>query len=172
MNDQLKTPNPEVDDFFLEHLNKIYCAKTHLAERLPELADQAVFTDLKYAILETCEDVSKQIVRMEEIYVLLEAQPSLEKCEDLVNFIESGFDAVFQQSGHNLQRDLSILFYMSLIESVETASFTILQMAAVGFSDKQITQLLKENMDESKGDSALFLSITSKYINQTSYVRG
>ena len=47
--------------FFLTYLNKIFCAKTHFAERLPELADQAEFRDLSNAILETLDDIMKQL---------------------------------------------------------------------------------------------------------------
>jgi len=61
-------------------------------------------------------------------------------------------------------RDLSILFYMQNIESVEMASFQVLKMVAVKLKNKQLTQLLTENFDEAKEDRALLLLITKKYL--------
>jgi len=60
--------------FFIDHLNRIYSAKVHLVQRLPEIAGLANFTDLRDAILETTEAVRKQIVRMGEIFEVMESQ--------------------------------------------------------------------------------------------------
>lgn len=155
----------EIMQFFLVHLNKIYCAKLHLAERLPELADQADFGDLEKAIHETRDDIVKQIARIEEIYILLNAEPVINNCDTVIDFVEEGYSAIYEQSFNSKTRDLSILFYMSLIESVEMASFKILQLVSIEFSNMQIKQLLQENFDESKADRELFTQIASKYIN-------
>jgi len=61
-------------------------------------------------------------------------------------------------------QDLSIIFYLQNIESVEMASFQILQMAAVKLHNSHINKLLKENYEEAKSDRVLLLLISSKYI--------
>ncbi|MDO3645257.1 DUF892 family protein [Mucilaginibacter sp. L3T2-6] len=158
--------NPEqLRGFFLAHLNRIRCAKSHLYERLPELEEQADFKDLKQAISETWEAIGRQIARMDEIYVLLEEEPPKAYADELVEFLENGFSAIFQDRATVKLRDLSIIFYLSLIESIELVSFQILHMAAVDFPGKQIRQLLQKNFDESKADRVLFLQITAVYIN-------
>lgn len=63
-------------------------------------------------------------------------------------------------------RDMSIIFYLQNIESVEMASFQVLQMAAVKLKNRQIRQLLKENYDEAKADRTLLLLIAAKYITK------
>ncbi len=154
----------ELREFFLIHLNKIYCAKSHLGERLPEIADQAGYRDLKNAILETLEDVVKQISRIEEIFVMLDSIPSLDGSDFLVNLVEDGFNSIHGYE-NTKKRDLSILFYLMLIESIEISSFKILMIAASEMPDVGVRQLLKENFDESKADKELLLLITSKYMN-------
>ena len=151
--------------FFIDHLSRIYCAKSHLFERLPELADQAHFKDLKHAVLETWENIGKQIARIEEIFTLLDETPSLKDCEELIAFMESGFSDIYHKKGETILRDLSILFYMYVIESVELASFQLLQIAAVKLPDKQIQQLLRENFDESKAVRCLFVELSARFIN-------
>jgi ferritin-like metal-binding protein YciE len=150
--------------FFLKHLDRIYAAKLHLVSKLPGLAQEVQFPDLKSAILKTVSDVENQITRMQIIYTLLDATCCKGSINGLTGLIEDAFEAINEQSGESELRDLSIIFYLQNIESVEMASFQILQMAAVKLKNNQINQLLKENYDEAKADRTLLLLISSKYI--------
>ena len=150
--------------FFIKHLDRIYGAKLHLVSKLPSLVSEVEFADLKNAIIETVDDVEKQIARMEVIYSLLDAEVSKGSIHGLTGLIQDAFEAINEQMGEPELRDLSIIFYLQNIESVEMASFQILQMAAVKLKNKHINQLLKENYDEAKADRTLLLLISSKYI--------
>jgi ferritin-like metal-binding protein YciE len=154
----------KLESFFITHLNRVYCAKLHLAKRLPEIEDAANFTDLQNAIVETISIVEKQIARMREIYKLLNTEISIESHKGLTGLIEDAFIAIQQQSEDPLLRDMSILFYMQNIESVEMTSFQVLQIAAVKLKNEQIKQLLKENFEAAKADRSLLLFITAKYV--------
>jgi len=150
--------------FFIKHMDRIYGAKLHLVSRLPGIAQEVEFADLRNAILETVEDVERQIARMEVIYSLLDAEVSKGSIHGLTGMIQDAFEAINEQRGEAELRDLSIIFYLQNIESVEMASFQILQMAAVRLKNKHISQLLKENYEEAKADRTLLLLISSKYI--------
>ena len=151
--------------FFVDHLNIIYCAKAHLLEKLPEIASHVHFTDLREGILETISDVEKQKARVELILTLLDAEVSAAHCPGMVGMVEEAFMGIKQNSGrsHGL-RDLSIAYYMQQIESVELASFQVLQMAAVKLKDKQIKKLLNDSYKEARADRTLMLLIAAKYI--------
>ena len=150
--------------FFIKHLDRIYGAKLHLVSKLRHIADEVEFTDLKSAINETISDVEKQIARMEVIYSLLDAEVSKGSIHGLTGLIQDAFVSIQEHHGEPELRDLSIIFYLQNIESVEMASFQILQMAAVKLKNKHINQLLKENYEEAKADRTLLLLISSKYI--------
>jgi len=150
--------------FFIKHLDRIYSAKIHLVAKLPTLIAEAEFSDLKNAIEDTVAGVEKQIARMEIIYSLLDSEASKGSIHGLTGLIEDAFEAIREQFGEPELCDLSIIFYLQNIESVEMASFQILQMAAVKLKNKHINQLLKENYDEAKADRTLLLLISSKYI--------
>lgn len=150
--------------FFIKHLDRIYGAKLHLVSKLPAIAEEVEFADLRNAILETVADVEKQIARMEVIYSLLDAEVSKGSIHGLTGMIQDAFEAITEQRGEPELRDLSIIFYLQNIESVEMASFQILRMAAVRLKNKHISQLLKENYEEAKADRTLLLLISSKYI--------
>ncbi|RBQ08926.1 DUF892 family protein [Pedobacter miscanthi] len=150
--------------FFIKHLDRIYGAKLHLVSRLPGLAGEAGFADLRNAIAETVADVEKQIARMELMYSLLDAEVSGGSIHGLTGLIQDAFEAINEQIGEPELRDLSIIFYLQNIESVEMASFQVLQMAAVKLKNKHISQLLKENYEEAKADRILLLLVSSKYM--------
>lgn len=150
--------------YFIDHLNLIYCAKLHIIEKLPVLAEYATFADLRNAILETASDIQKQILRMDEIYILIDASYSKKRCAGTLGLIEDVFSAISEKNDDTLLRDLSILFYMQHMESIEIASFKVLQMTAAALQNNQISQLLLENFDEAKDDRKLLLLINAKYL--------
>ena len=150
--------------YFINNLDKIYAAKTHLVKHLPEIADEAFFKDLRYAILETLEDVERQLTRMDIIYAILDAERGKGNYSGLVGLVDDAFEDIKLHSQEPELRDLSIAFYLQNIESIEMASFQVLEMAAVKLKNKQVKQLIRENYDEAKADRSLLLLITAKYI--------
>ncbi len=149
--------------FFLAHLNRVYCAKAHLLERLPELAAEANFADLHDAIIETNKDVTKQLSRMEEIFSLIDSYISFDKCGDLIELIENAFHSVHLHKNDPELRNLSILFYMQNIERIAMTSFRILQLTAAKLHNTQVERLLLENFEEASEDNALLALITARH---------
>jgi len=154
--------------FFISHLDKIYSAKVHLITHLPELLKQAHFSDLKEAIIQTVDHVENEISRMEIIYAIFDSSYFDHNTNGLTGLVEDAFSAIQEHGSDKELMDLSILFYLQNIESVEMASFQILQIAAVKLENKQVVNLLKENFQEAKSDRTLFLLLASKYITAMS----
>jgi ferritin-like metal-binding protein YciE len=154
----------KIQSFFITHLDRIYSAKSHLIKHLPEMEDLANFTDLQNAISTTRKEVKKQISRMHEIYGLLNAKMSVESHKGLIGMVEDAFSAIKQQKTDPALRDMSMLFYLQNIESVEMTSFQMLQIAAVKLRNQQIKQLLQQNFESAKADKALLQMLTVKYI--------
>lgn len=151
--------------FFIDHLDRIYCAKSHMVESFPGIAGQAHFSDLYYAIMETVDDVRKQIRRMDNIYQLLGTKCSTTSCTGLIGMLEETLSVINDLSDDVQLRDMAILFYLQNIESIEMASFQVLQIVAKNFNNPEISQLLTENFDEAKDDRGLLLMITEKYVS-------
>jgi ferritin-like metal-binding protein YciE len=164
--EQIKFGHEKLKIFFLSHLDRIYCAKEHLIKKLPELKTWATFKELNQAIEETIANVEKQIARMELIYTLLDAEASDENCSGLKGLVEDAFSAIEKQSQDMELRDMSILFYLQNIESLEMASFQVLSIAAFKLKNNQIKQLLTENFEEAKESRTLLLLISAKYVSR------
>jgi ferritin-like metal-binding protein YciE len=157
-------PSDKLILFFIDHLNRIYCAKAHLRERLPEVKDHAYFADLTDAIVKTLADVEKQILRMDKIYELLKAENNFEKCQGMIGLLEDTFDAIYSESNSAELRDLSILFYLQNIESIQVASYKMLVITANKINNKQIIKSLTDNLTEANDDLALFQTIAENYL--------
>lgn len=154
----------KLETFFIEHLHKIYCAKSHLLTRLPQILSYIHFPDLKETMVTSIESLRMELSRMDLIYALIEEGYSDCAIEGLARFIEDAFSAIERQNADRRLRDMSILFYLQIIESVEMASFQMLQMAAVRLANRQIGLLLKENYEQAKSNRTLLLLVASKYI--------
>jgi len=164
--EQLSLGQAGLRTFFIEHLNHLCSAKTQVLQRFPEIAAEAHFRDLKHAIRETMENVEKQVARMETIFMLLQYDSPARGSEAMKAVFESAFAAIHHQEPDPAKRDMSILFYMQLIEGIEMNSFQLLQMTAVKLKNIAVTQALKESYDEAKEDRSLLLLIAAKYITK------
>jgi len=165
--EQIQLDQAGLRTFFLEHLNHLCSAKSQIIRRFPEIAAEAHFSDLKHAIGETMENVENQVARMETIFTLLQSDSMVRGSEAMKVIFESAFAAIHHQETDPAKRDMSILFYMQLIEGIEMNSFQLLQMTAVKLKNPAITQALKESYDEAKEDRTLLLMIAAKYLTTT-----
>jgi ferritin-like metal-binding protein YciE len=78
--------------------------------------------------------------------------------------LDEAFQSISPLSGRPALRDLSILFYMQHIESIEMASFKIMLLIAGRLEHQEVSQLLLECYDESKEDRVLFKQLTAMYV--------
>jgi len=150
--------------FFSGHLDRIYCGKEHLVNSMPVLADHANFKDLRLAILELRDDVRKQIDRMNEIYDLLQLERTEAGCIGMISLLQEMFEGIDTHKGEKPFCDLSLIFYLQNIESIETTSFQMLRLAASKLEHKGVDQLLRESFDEAKEDRGLLLQISQKFL--------
>jgi ferritin-like metal-binding protein YciE len=154
----------QLRDFFISHLHRIFCAKSQLVEKLPELSKRSYFRDLQQAVDETVELVREQIVRMRAIYVLMDSFYQPESCVGLTGILDEAFQSIGVPGEAPAVRDLSVLFYMQNIESIEIASFKVLLMVADTLHNPDVVQLLRECYDEAKEDKTLFKAILAGYL--------
>jgi len=150
--------------YFINHMSKIYCAKSHLVKNLPKVLDLATFSDLKEAINGGINDLHNQISRMREIYKILDASYEPGSCRMFEGLIDELFTAAEEEAGAPELRDMSIIYYLQNLESLEMSSFHALQMASIKFNNSDIIELLKENFDDAEAERAMLRLITAKYL--------
>jgi ferritin-like metal-binding protein YciE len=162
------TTQEVLQPLFFDTLNRVYCAKSHLAERLSEVVELVNLADLKQAILGTLDELESQLDRMDELYKLLGLSYSFNSCNGIIAIFENAFSSIDLQGDNVVTRDLSILFYLLHVESIELASFQTLEVLSSQLEENRVKQILRENFEEAKADKALMLMIATKYIRNIS----
>jgi ferritin-like metal-binding protein YciE len=150
--------------FFTEHLNRIYCTRAHLAERLLEVVDADNFKNLHQPIKDTIAETEEQIARMDGIYAQLKKRYSFDNCTSMIAMLEDDFTTIQQQSDDETLRDMSMLLYLQNIETVEKNSIQVLQIAAVSENDHQMNRFLQEHLNRTAAKRTLYNFIKAKYI--------
>jgi len=164
-NDSGPEINPsELKQFFVSHLNRIYCAKSQLEDKLPVIAGHANAHELRLAVAQTIDMVTIQIGRLEEIYARLGSCYTPESCLGLLGFLDEAFQSIGPPFERPSLRDMSILFYMQNIESIEMVSFEVMMRLSEKLDQSNVTELLHECYLDARNDKSRFSSLAGKYI--------
>ncbi|WP_454801330.1 DUF892 family protein [Mucilaginibacter phyllosphaerae] len=155
--------DPESHSFLINHLNRIYCVKAHLYERLPDVYAH-VPNDLDSLIAEALVKIKQQLTGIDRIFSLLNSKYEFEHCESLICLIEDLFCSIHRYRDNSSIRALSLLFYLENIKSIEFASIHILRSVADLCGRKEIKQLLLEHFKDARKDLILLTHLSATYL--------
>ncbi len=153
-----------LEHLFVHQLNRVNCTKGYLIRNLPLLVEMASFKNMKLAIQEDLDDVKKQQLRIDEMYKLLNSQPSDEGCEVIKSVLEEAFNLGNNTGKSTIMNDMDIILYMQLIEHIELTSFRMLKLIAQFIGNDEVTQMVKECFDENIDNDKLFILISEEYL--------
>jgi ferritin-like metal-binding protein YciE len=151
----------KLQSFFMEHLNRLYCAKAHIVERLPDIVDAARYKGIKTDISTAIELAELQVTKMDQIYGLFNARYSFENVNGLIEFLERSFTAFQWNMADPELSAIMIISYLGFIECLETTSVHILKLLAIKLKNEKVTQMLKDNFV--KVDRTLTSQLTNIY---------
>jgi ferritin-like metal-binding protein YciE len=154
----------KLEHLFIHQLNRVNCTKGYLIRNLPLLVEMASFKNMKLAIQEDLDDVKKQQFRIDEMYKLLNSQPSDEGCEVIKSVLEEAFHLGNSIGKSTIMNDMDIILYMQLIENIELTSFRMLKLIAQFIGNDEVTQMVKECFDENIDNDKLFTLISEEYL--------
>ncbi len=164
-NGDKRLDNDALSRLFIKQVDNVYCIKKNLVTILPALAEQASFADLKTAILENADQLKVQILRMEVIYKLLSASYVDNDCIGLKTISLEAYMAARSDGHLAIEHDLLLLIHLQIIESVETAYFSVLRNIAARVDNPEIETLLDQNLESSINNKKLYELIAKEYID-------
>jgi ferritin-like metal-binding protein YciE len=124
----------------MDQINKLYCAQTHLKERLSEIVDHPDLQDLREEILATINKISGQIADTDEIYKLLNSKHTFEKCTNQLAVLEDEFDVVQKNVQDCRLRDIALLAYLESIQHMIRSAYQMIDLRKVNL--KQTIELI------------------------------
>jgi ferritin-like metal-binding protein YciE len=146
-------------------LSNMFCIKTYLVANLPVMATAASFIDLKNAILESVDEIKIQLLRMEAIYKMIDEEYSPHQCVGIRAFTIEAYAATKLPGMTMLETDLTMLYHLSAIESLEQACYSTLHEISLSLQNDDIALLLKQNLDMTSDCKELYKMIMREYIN-------
>lgn len=151
----------KLQPFFIQHLNMLYCAKAHIIERLPDIAEANFFRSIKAVVNDAIEQAEAQVEKMDQIYKIFNTRYSFEHLTGLVNFLERSFtNSQWNMSDPDLGI-IMIISYLDFIECLEASCVHLLKLLALKLQNEKLSQLLKEGFV--KVDKVLAAQLTDLY---------
>lgn len=149
---------------FIEQLGILYNAKVSLTNRLPQLVSQATFSNLKIALEEDLDDTKRQMIALKTIFKLMQEPWLTHSCLGMNAVIEEAHKQVIFKQDKHFESDMSILFYMAVIENLQVGASQMLNMMALKLDYQPYAQLVTECLDMVKENASLFHFVAEEYL--------
>lgn len=131
----------------VDELRDMYSAENQLIKALPKLAKGAKNSQLKAIFVAHLEETKEQVLRLKQVFEVLEEKPTGEHCNGMEGVIEEGADAL-EKDEEGASFDSGIVGAALRTEHYEIAGYT----AAIAMSDtlglKDVSALLTANLNE------------------------
>lgn len=163
-NGNQKLDKTQLRALFLKQLNNIYAVKTYLVKQLPGIADKATFPDLKNAILSGLDQIQLQILRMQVIYKIFDTKPDTNSQTGVKTLSPDDFFAGNHDDQLPAEKDIDILVYLQIAESIEISYFATLKNIAHALKHPEVSTLIEHNFDSAVDSKKLFELIAKEYI--------
>jgi ferritin-like metal-binding protein YciE len=131
----------------VDELRDMYSAENQLIKALPKLAKGAKNTELKALFTAHLEETKGQVLRLRQVFEMLEEKPTGEHCNGMQGVIEEGADAL-EKDEEGASFDSGIVGAALRTEHYEIAGYTATIAMADTLGLKKISALLTENLNE------------------------
>ncbi|MBB6112020.1 DUF892 family protein [Mucilaginibacter lappiensis] len=156
--------NLAIRSIFINQLSILYSAKNHLIDNLPTLINNSNFNTLKLALSEQLDDTHTQMISLKTIFKSLNESALKDYCIGMNAIIKEALDQVQDDKSYRYESDMSIIFYMGVIEHLQVGASKILNLLALRPELREYAQLVTECLDIAKDNSKLFLLVAEEYL--------
>ena len=134
-------------EVLVDELRDMYSAENQLVKALPKLAEGANSKDLQTLFTTHLEETKGQVLRLKQIFEILEEKPTGEHCNGMEGVIEEGADAL-EKDEEGASFDSGLIGAALRTEHYEIAGYTAtIEMAKV-LEMQEVVDLLTENLNE------------------------
>jgi ferritin-like metal-binding protein YciE len=149
---------------FVNQLSILYSAKTHLTNNLPAFIEHSTFKMLKLALAEDLEDTQTQMISINTIFQMLNETAITDSCLGMTALVNEAFTQVHYNKDNSFESDMSIIFYMGVIENMQVGASRILNLLAKKPDYAPYAQLVTESLDMASDNARLFHCVADEYI--------
>lgn len=136
--------------FFIHEISDLLSAENQILEELPNMIKAASSEDLKEALKDHLEETKHQVVRLQEIFDLLQTKPYRKVCAGMKGVLHEGKESVSEWP-KSAVRDAAIIGACQKVEHYEICAYGTAYSHADFLSvDREIKKLLNDTLEEEK----------------------
>jgi len=154
-----------LSDFFIDQVNEIFHAEKRIYETWPRFQNAAQAPSLKESFEEYCQQLKKQLIRLEGIFTILNVTPGERNPEAIEGLLREADTVIDKTSEGSHTRDAAIIVALQKIGHYKIATYGSLQQIASTLGMEDISNLLGQSLQEEKNSDFLFSGIADKKIN-------
>nr|WP_294779578.1 ferritin-like domain-containing protein [uncultured Flavobacterium sp.] len=151
-------------ELFEDGLKDIYWAEKALTKALPVMAKNATSVELKDAIDNHLTETEEQIVRLEQVFKIIDKKATAKKCDAMEGLIEEA-KGMLEETEIGVVRDAAIIAASQKIEHYEIATYGTLRQFAETLGLPEAATLLEQTLDEEKGADKLLTEVAVNAVN-------
>lgn len=158
-------PEGMLMSFFCEELKYIYCAELHLLQVLPILKVASHSEALKIALGEHLFQTEIHVLRLEEIFQMLEKTPETKKCAGIEGITKEIFETIEGICDTCALRDVAIIMGTQKAEHFEISTYGSLKQLALTLERNDIADILGLTLAEEKSADELLTELATRNTN-------
>jgi ferritin-like metal-binding protein YciE len=150
----------------VDELRDMYSAENQLVKALPKLAKGAKDARLKALFTAHLEETKEQVLRLKQVFEILEEKPTGEHCNGMEGVIEEGADAL-EKDEEGASFDSGIVGAALRTEHYEIAGY----VASIAMADtlglKNVSALLSKNLNEEQKAAEKILAAAKPILQES-----
>ncbi|WP_207538555.1 YciE/YciF ferroxidase family protein [Sabulicella rubraurantiaca] len=154
-----------LDKLFLDTLKDIYYAERQILKALNKQARAAQHPELKEAFTLHREQTQTQIERLQQVFEILGKRAQGITCEAMNGILEEASELLEEEPEASPVRDAGLLAAAQCVEHYEIARYGTLIAWANAAGKQEITDLLKQNLEEEKQTDELLTRLAETMVN-------
>jgi ferritin-like metal-binding protein YciE len=152
-------------DAFIDELRDAYDAEKQLTKALPKLAKASTSSTLRQAFEAHLEETQGQIMRLEEVFGMLDEKVQGKHCDGIAGIIEEG-KSVMEEDFEDTTMDACLIAAGQRAEHYEMAAYGTLVAWARAMGHEDVADLLEQTLDEEKAADEKLTALAEGGINQ------
>ena len=151
-------------ELLIEELRDIYHAEGQLLKALPKMVKAAQSERLKEAFERHLEETEQHVERIERAFEILGEPAKAKKCQAMEGLLEEGKE-VMEEHAESPTLDAALICAAQKVEHYEIASYGTVCTWADLLGLNEVSDLLRETLDEEKTTDETLTEIAESEIN-------
>jgi ferritin-like metal-binding protein YciE len=167
-NDITNEAHSKLRSFFVEEIKDIYWAEKQLVKTLPKLEKAALNVDLQNIFAGHLKQTRDHVVRLEQVFELLEEKVQSKKCEAMEGLTKEAESIIQDTEEGTATRDVGLIMAAQKIEHYEIATYGSLVQLADMLELDRVVDVLKITLDEEKQADKKLTELAENKVNRMS----